>query len=114
MIRGISMRRMSISSDLFSEKGTSTSTTDTVTIRYYLVEFSDLGSSVQKNNAATPVTLPASAITSVPQTTTVTLGTAVDIARSFPLITVSGGTGNGTTGVPPTMTSLTTTRLRQN
>ena len=33
---------------VFRKEGTSTSTTDTVTIRYYLVEFSDLGSSVQK------------------------------------------------------------------
>jgi len=71
----------------FTRGATSSSTSDTVTARWFVVELTDSSSLAQRGNT----TLSTAAQTSRPQSTTVTPSTVVNATRSIPLITVSGG-----------------------
>ncbi|MFH1189768.1 MAG: hypothetical protein V1682_03680, partial [Candidatus Omnitrophota bacterium] len=72
-------------------------TSNTVTVRYYVVELTDGSSFTQKNPCATPLALPSASTTTVPQTATSSnFGTSVNLARSFPIISSSGGNARTT------------------
>jgi len=94
MVRGTITNNTTLT---FTREGTSTSTSDTVTVRWFLVELTDSLSRVQKNAPGTPATFSTGTV-NVPETINITLNPSVDPTRSFPILRVSGGTGTGTSG----------------